>query len=188
MEGCKPTPRRLRAGSRGRDGHVGGPGAADRDDALLAADGRGPADSQRRGRGTHDRARKAEYRPCRPASVILNSDGKACWCCSTLSSSVTTIQPCSHSAPSQVAVAPSADAHSLIVLVALDGLAAGHLGAATRLFANPFSLADNVASLKFGTASATRIASTATAIISSTSVNPPCRASRPVANCCHAGH
>ena len=44
---------------------------------------------------------------------------------------------------------------------------------ATRLFANPFSLADNVASLKFGTANATRTASTASATISSMSVKPP---------------
>ena len=83
---------------------------------------------------------------------------------------------------------PSADAHSLMSALRLMASLRATWAAATRLFANPFSLADNVASLKFGTANATRTASTAIAIISSTSVKPPQRRSaRPAVVCCNAG-
>ncbi len=107
-----------------------------------------------------------------PACVTLNSVGRACWRCST-------VVVLGHHDPALLPILRRRRTVGAVGgrtqrdrRVALDRLAAGHLGAATRLFANPFSLADNVASLKFGTASATRTASTASAIISSTSVKP----------------
>src|SRR5688572_3863391 len=104
--------------------------------------------------------------------LILNSVGSTS--CASITSAVawfTTIQPCSQP-PGSSQVAPSDDAHNVMVALRFTASLRATCTAAERLLANPFSLPDNDASLKFGTANPSRNASTTIAIISSTSVKP----------------
>src|SRR6188474_1868260 len=102
---------------------------------------------------------------------MLNSVGKACWRCSTVAP-FRMIQPCCQP-PVAAQLVPLVDLHNVMSRLRLMASLRATCELATRLFAMPFSRADNVASLKFGTASASKTLSTAMAVSSSMSVKPP---------------